>query len=254
MLNHRKDPSLFTKAALIPYLGYQEQEFPLLISVQNLLHTWDTSLAEVPKSIVVQILKQSVKSFLNLLAFRTIIIKVELNNDSQRSAHEGSGLLKVKHHMPCPSIWSPNRSQSSEWGSRAPFQAAPPSTHILTADQRQLHINLKEFSRHHSCLLKHKENTSPLTCNSRTYRLFLCQLLLVRGFQLQNCLSPRTGFSHFKVDSGQMRGGTGRDKYVLPLFSTLCHCAQSIQVCWHRQSPQAEEQGQFHLLTWWSEK
>lgn len=62
-LNHRKDPSLFTKAPLIPYLGYQEQEFPLLIFVQNLLHTWDTSLAAVPKSIVEQILKQSVKSF-----------------------------------------------------------------------------------------------------------------------------------------------------------------------------------------------
>lgn len=128
-LNHRKDPSLFTKAPLIPYLGYQEQEFPLLLFVQNLLHTWDTSLAAVPKSIVEQILKQSVKSFRNLLAFLTIIIKVELNNGSQRSAHEGSGLMKVRHHMPCPSIWSLNRSQSSEWGSTAPFQAVPLSTH-----------------------------------------------------------------------------------------------------------------------------
>lgn len=45
MLNHRKDPSLFTKMPLFPYLGSGEQEFPLLISVQNLPHTWDMDLA-----------------------------------------------------------------------------------------------------------------------------------------------------------------------------------------------------------------
>lgn len=44
MLTHRKDLSLFTKAPLVPYLGSLEQEFPLLISVQNCLthgtQTW----------------------------------------------------------------------------------------------------------------------------------------------------------------------------------------------------------------------
>lgn len=53
MLNHRKDPSLFTKMPLFPYLGSGKQEFPLLISVRNLPHTWDTDLAGVHKSIVV---------------------------------------------------------------------------------------------------------------------------------------------------------------------------------------------------------
>lgn len=52
MLNHRKDPSLFTKMPLFPYQGSEEQELPLLISVQNLPHIWDTDLAGVPKSIV----------------------------------------------------------------------------------------------------------------------------------------------------------------------------------------------------------
>lgn len=155
MLNHRKDPSLFTKAPLIPYLGSREQELPLLISVQNLPHTWDMDLAGVPISIVVQIQKQSVKSFLNLHAFLTIIIKGELNNDSQRSVHGGSGPLKVKHHMPCSSTQTPNRRQSSGRGSTAPFQAVPLSTY-----RRQLHIYLKEFSRHHSCLLKHRKHLS----------------------------------------------------------------------------------------------
>lgn len=236
MLNHRKDPSLFTKAPLIPYLGSQEQEFPLLISVQNLPYTWDTDLAGVPKSIVVQIQKQSVKSFLNLHAFLTIIIKGELNNDSQRVVRGGSGPLKVKHHMPCSSSWNPDRSQNSEQGSTAPFQAGPLFTHILTVDRRQLHIYLTEFSRHHSCLLKNKENTSPFICSSLMCRLFLFQLLLAAGFQLQNCLSPRTGFSHFnKLYSGQRRDGRGKDGYLLPLFSRLCHLAQSIQVCCRRQ-------------------
>lgn len=255
MLNHRKDPSLFTKAPLIPYLGSGEQEFPLLISVQNLPHAWDIDLAGVPRSIVVQIQKQSVKSFLNLHAFLTIIIKGELNNDSCRGGHGGSGPLKGKQHMPCSSTQTHKRSQRSQRGSTAPFQAVLLSTHILTADRRQLHIYLKEFSRHHSCLLEHKENTSPSICRSPMCRLVLFQLLLLTEFQLQNCLSLRTGFSHFNnVYSGQRRDGRGKDKYLLSLFSRLCHRAQSIQVCWHRGSPQAERQGQFHLPTWGSEK
>lgn len=74
MLTHRKDLFLFTKAPLISYLCSLEQEFPLLISVQNLPHAWDIDLAGVPRSIVVQIQKQSVKSFLNLHAFPRVII------------------------------------------------------------------------------------------------------------------------------------------------------------------------------------
>lgn len=74
MLTHRKDPFLFTKAPLIPYLSSLEQEFPLLVSVQNLPHAWDVDLAAVPKSVVVQIQKQSVKSFLNFHAFLRVIM------------------------------------------------------------------------------------------------------------------------------------------------------------------------------------
>jgi len=254
VLNHRKDPSLFTKAPLIPYLRSQGHEFPLLVSVQNLLHTWDTDLAGVPASIVVQIQKRSVKSFLNLFPFLTIIIKGESSNDSGRGVHGGSGPLKVKHHMPCSGTRTPNRRQSSKQYSTVPFPAMPLSTHILIADRRQLHIHLKEFSRHHSRLLKHKENTSPLICSSLMCRLFLFQLLLAAGFQLHNCLCSRTGFSHFnKIYSGQSRDGRGKNGYFLPSFSRLCRHAQSIEVSGRRQNPQAEEQGQFHLPTWGSE-
>lgn len=113
MLNYRKDPSLFTKTPLFPYLGSGEQEFPLLISVLNLPHTWDTDLAGVPKSIVVQIQKQSVKSFLNLHVFLTItiIIKGELSNGSWRGVNGGSDPLEVKHHMPFLSIPTPSKPE-----------------------------------------------------------------------------------------------------------------------------------------------
>lgn len=247
MPNHRKDPSLFTKAPLIPYLSSQEQEFPLLISVQNLPHTWDTDLAGVPKSIVEQIQKQSVKSFLNLRAFLTIIIKGELMTVRgvlmEAQAHRKSS---ITCHVPPPGPKPELRA-----GQHSAFQAVPLSTHILTADRRQLHMYLREFSRHHSCLSKHKENTSPLICNSLMCGLFLFQLLLAAGFQPQSCLSPRTGFSHFnKVHPGQRKDGRGKDGCLLPLFARLCHCAQSIHVCWHRQNPQAVEQGQSHLPTW----
>lgn len=254
MLNHRKDPSLFTKAALVPYLGSREQEFPLLISVQNLPHTRDTDLAGVPKAIVVQIQKQSVKSFLNLHAFLTVIIeKGELNDDSWRGVHGGSGPLEAKHHMPCSSTWAPNRSQSSKRGSTAPFQAVPLPTHILAADRRQLHIYLKEFSRHHSCLLKHKENTSPSICNSLMCRIFLFQLLLAAGFQLPNCLSPRTGFSLFnQVYSGQRRDGRGKEASSYPSSPGCATMHRAPRLA--GTEPTAEERGQFHLSAWGSKE
>lgn len=100
MLTHRKDPFLFTKAPLIPYLSSVEQEFPLLISVQNLPHAWDTDLAEVPISIVVQIQKQSPKSFLNLHAFlRVIINKGELNDGGKVICGESGNTIWTGHTL-----------------------------------------------------------------------------------------------------------------------------------------------------------
>lgn len=117
-------------------------------------------LAGIPKSIVVQIQKQSVKSFLNLRVFLTII-KGELNKDSQRGVHEPQAHWKssIMYHVQAHRL--PTEAGAPNGVVQLPSrQCICPQTPLLQTECSCTYIS--EFSRHHSCILENKENTSPI--------------------------------------------------------------------------------------------